>query len=53
MDGFKRGYSRVAIYLMGESGSLTLMAVIITIKSLKEKMNSLEKLPSYLAAKSD
>jgi hypothetical protein len=53
MEWLKRGYSRITLWLMGEDGSLTIMVVIIAIKSLREYIISLKKLLSYLAPKND
>jgi hypothetical protein len=53
MEWLLRGLSRITLLLTGVGGSLTMIAVMITFKSLREKKNSLERLPSFLAPKND
>ena len=39
MERLKRGYSRITFLLTAEGGCLTMMAVMITIKSLRKNVN--------------
>ena len=51
MEMFSRGYSKITVYLMGESGRLMIQAVMICINALRERTHSRKRASNYQASR--